>query len=161
MESRHSHATTDETWFAVEITLLSGPAFPANVLHVREVARRTGRSESAVRQARLRGLIPSPPFSPTLLRGRHPQAFVIATESDLERWTVQPLSEVLSSRPDLPNDELGWLSTSEVARTLCVTYNRAARLIRRIRPTRIEWGSHPPFRGEICYWLPDIALHKI
>lgn len=143
-----------EEWFSVEFVLQPAAVAPT-AMHVSEVARRISRSVPAVLKARRAGRIPPAPMPASAPRGCHPQAFVLATEEDLERWRLPSLHEALSSRPDLPSVERDWISVSDCAVRLGVTYDKAAKLIRRCRPPRLQWGGNGPFRGVIRYWIPE------
>lgn len=145
-----------EVWFTVEIDLGAAGGGTADVHSLREVARRTGRSYSAVKQARRDGRIPAAP-RPVGARGAEAQAaYVQATPEQLEAWRVRTVTEVLPGYPDLPQDAGRWMSTNEIARRLGVTRDVVVGRIRRRDPRRVEWDVAGPWRPQIRYWLPDV-----
>ena len=147
-----------EVWFEVEFALRRGPPLGPRAIHVREVARRTGRSTPAVAMARRTGRIPAAPLPPDARRGSHPHAYVLADEADLASWRLATIEEVLTGHPELPQDARGWLTM----RGLVLREGgglAAARLIRRLNPARLTWGGDGPFRGVTRYYVPACGDH--
>lgn len=144
-------------WFSVRARL-GAPSSPHSI-RPEEVSRRTGRSLSAIRAALRQGRIPrAPPPGPVL--GRR-TCFVWATEEDLRAWTVEPVERVLARSAGLPQDPAGWRSVHEVSQALGISYDAAARWIRRRSPPRLTWGAGTPFRPELRFWLPDLPPRSV
>lgn len=145
-----------EEWFSLEFELGEANTRPDDVWSLREVARLTGRSLSAVKAARNQGRIPAAP-RPGGLRGQEAQeGFVRASREELERWRLKTVEEVLADRPDLPGDPGRWLTINELAEALDLTRSGVNQRIQALDPRRLEWGRAGPFRTEVRYWLPDL-----
>lgn len=146
-----------EVWFTVEIELGMAGDGTADAHSLREVARRTGRSYSAVKRARQDGRIPSAP-RPVGARGAEAQAaYVRATLEQLEAWRVRKVAEVLADHPELPQEPDRWMSTNTIAQRLGVTRDVVVGRIRRRDPRCLEWDVEGPWRTQVRYWLPDLT----
>lgn len=145
----------DGVWFTIEVPLT--PALPPDIRTAVEVARITGRTRAAVERALDQGRIPHAfgAVGGTLRLGSRRTRYVRATPSELERWRLLPIEEVLARNASLPQDPPGWISEANLARALGGDQWRARRVIRRLDPQRLEW-SGSPWRTERRYWIPDL-----
>jgi hypothetical protein len=48
-----------------------------------------------------------------------------------------------------------------VSQALGISYDAAARWIRRRSPPRLAWGAGMPFRRELRFWLPDLPARSM
>jgi hypothetical protein len=142
-----------KVWFYITVPLRHD-TLPSGVYSAASVAERTGRSYASVIRALHDGRIPRAAVAGTKRR----VALVAATEADLEKWRLPPLSEALAARPDLPQGAGGWLTIHEIARRDQLTVEQARASLRMNDPPCLAWGRCTAFRGVRRYWVPNKAV---
>lgn len=147
---------SEEHWFSVDIELGPVGNRPEDVHTIREVARRTGRSYSAVKAARQEGRIPPAPPPPGLRGDEANAAWVRATQEQLAAWRVKSTEEVLAEHPSLPQDPSRWMTVDEIARRLELPRSAVVSRIRSRDPRELRWDDEVPWQTQVRYWLPDL-----